>query len=134
MRNESTLLTSAFVILLLIQAIMELVIGFMFLANFQMVVETGFDRTYTPDMDIFGIVIGLQLMLLSILLILATRWTLNDVKAGPVVGIAAGAYFLVFGIFAFIKFGDVQAIMVDSIRGLLTVIMGYWVLRLSNRE
>ncbi|MFK7925680.1 MAG: hypothetical protein AB8H47_27275 [Bacteroidia bacterium] len=125
--SKQTSLSRIFVIFMGIQAVLELVIGSAFLVAFPLAVETGFDLTYISDMDIFGIVIGLQLILLAILMFLAIRWTMQGNNAGPVIGIAAGLYFLIFGIFSFIQFGDTQAIMVDSIRGLITAIMGYMV-------
>lgn len=120
-------LTLVFLILLALQAVMELVIGGGMLADFQLSVEMGFNLTYVSDMDIFGIALGLQLILLTVMLIFSIIWTNQGNKAGPIVGIAAGMYFLAFGIMAFAKFGDPQPIYVDSIRGLITVIMGYMV-------
>jgi hypothetical protein len=40
-------------------------------------------------------------------------------------GIIIGAFLLVFGVVSFLKFGQVQAIMIDSLRGLLTIILAY---------
>lgn len=125
--------TRIFIILVALQVLLEFVIGVSILINFPYVVETGFQLTHSSDMDVFGVVIGLQLILLSILMIFSILWTNKANVAGPIVGIAAGIYFFMFGLMAFIKFGDIQAIYVDSIRGLITAILGYLVYRNLNK-
>ena len=95
------------------------------LADFKLAVETGFNLTHTSDMDLFGVVIGLQLIMLATLMFFSIIWTNKGQKAGPIVGIIAGIYFLVFSVMSFVKFGNVDAIYIDGIRGLITAIIGF---------
>jgi|AntRauTorckE5430_2_1112549.scaffolds.fasta_scaffold20238_2 hypothetical protein len=128
MNNSNTprpMLTRIFVIFVGIQAALELVIGAGMLIDFKLAVESGFGITHTSDMDLFGVVIGLQLVMLAILMIFSIIWTNKGQKAGPIVAIIAGMYFLIFGVMSFVKFGNIDAIYVDSIRGLITAILGF---------
>jgi hypothetical protein len=119
------MLTRIFVIFVGIQAALEFVIGVGMLVNFKLAVESGFGITHTSDMDLFGVVIGLQLVMLAIMMDFSIIWTNKGQKAGPIVAIIAGMYFLIFGVMSFIKFGNVDAIYIDSIRGLITAIIGF---------
>ena len=103
----------------------QFVIGVGMLADFKLAVETGFNLTHTSDMDLFGVVIGLQLIMLATFMVFSIIWTNKGQKAGPIVGIIAGIYFLVFSVMSFVKFGNVDAIYIDGIRGLITAIIGF---------
>ena len=108
-----------------IQAALEFIIGAGILVDFKLAVESGFGITHTNDMDLFGIVIGLQLVMLAILMVFSIIWTNKGQKEGPIIAIIAGMYFLIFGVVSFIKFGNVNAIYIDAIRGLITAILGF---------
>ncbi|MFT6935820.1 MAG: hypothetical protein ACJA1N_000112 [Saprospiraceae bacterium] len=119
------ILTRIFVVFVGIQAALEFVIGAGMLVDFKLAVESGFGITHTNDMDLFGVVIGLQLVMLAILMVFSIIWTNRGQKSGPTVAIIAGVYSLIFGVMSFVKFGNVDAIYIDSIRGLITAILGF---------
>lgn len=114
-----------FIGILIIQAILELGIGGALLFNFPVTLETGFDITYSSDLDILGIALGLYLLLLTTLMILSSIWTNSANYSGITLGIIVGVFLFSFGIVTFFKFGDLQGLAVDSSRGLLTIVIGY---------
>ncbi len=52
-------------------------------------------------------------------------WTIKGNYYGTTIGIIVGVFLLTFGLVTFLKFGDIQALYIDSLRGLLTIIFGY---------
>ena len=114
-----------FIGILSLQAILELGIGATLLFNFPTALESGFGITYSNELDILGIALGLYLLLLTALMILSGVWTNRANHSGITIGIIVGVFLFVFGLVTFMKFGDIQGILVDSLRGLLTIVIGY---------
>ncbi len=133
MNNESNLSTTAtkkiwnrlFVGILILQAILELGLGLALLFNFSTTLETGFGITYSNELDILGVALGLYLLLLTTLLILSGVWTHKSNRSGITLGIINGVFLFTFGVTVFMKFGDVQSLYIDSLRGLITIALGY---------
>ena len=134
MNGESNLSTNTsrkiwrrfFIGLLSLQAILELGVGATLLFNFPTALESGFGITYSNELDILGIALGLYLLLLTTLLILSSIWTYRANHAGITIGIIVGVFLFTFGVVTFLKFGDMQGILIDSLRGVLTIIFGYF--------
>lgn len=124
MNKEHSISRRIFIGLMALHAFVAIGLGSTSLINFPYALETGFGITYSPDLDVFGILIGLQLLLLGAWSILSILWTNRRKAAGVVVGIFVGTYIFAFGVMAFAKFGDPQPLYVDSIRGFLTVVIG----------
>ncbi len=133
MNNESTntagisrkIWGRLFIGILMVQAILELGLGVTLLIDFPTALESGFGITYSNELDILGLALGLYLLLLTALMILSSVWTLKSNHSGITIGVIIGIFLFVFGAATFLKFGDLQALMVDSLRGLLTIILGY---------
>ena len=133
MKNESTIKNGQprnvwiqlFIGLLGLQAIAELAIGGMLLFNFPTALESGFGIPYNSELDMLGMALGLYLLLLTTLLILSIIWTYRSNYSGITIGIIVGAFLFIFGVLSYFQFGDIQAILVDSLRGLLTIIFAY---------
>jgi len=114
-----------FIGILGLQAILELVIGSALLINLPYTLEIGFGIAYHSELDILGIALGLYLILLSALMVLSCVWTHRSNHSGITIGIIVGVFLVTFGVATFLKFGDFQGILVDSIRGLLTIFLAY---------
>ena len=133
MNNESNFSTTTpkkiwkrlFIGILILQAILELGLGLALLFNFSTTLETGFGITYSSELDILGIALGLYLLLLTTLMILSSIWTHKSNRSGITLGIITGVFLFTFGLTAFMKFGDVQPLYIDSLRGLITIALGY---------
>jgi hypothetical protein len=117
--------TNLFIGLLSIQAIAELGIGISLLFNFPTTLKDGFGITYTSELDILGIALGLYLLLLTALMILSVTWTIKRNLSGATLGIILAVFLVTFGLTSFLALGNVQALYVDSFRGLLTLMFGY---------
>ncbi|MFT4679981.1 MAG: hypothetical protein ACI9RU_002307 [Litorivivens sp.] len=122
MKAEQKTGKRVFVVLLGIQAALELVIGITLLFSFSTALESGFGITYSSELDILGLALGLYLLLLTALLVLSMIWTIKGNNSGTTLGILLGVFLFTFGIATFIKFGDTQALYVDGLRGLITII------------
>lgn len=114
-----------FIGILGLQAIIELGVGSFILFDFPNALATGFGITYTSELDILGIALGLYLLLLTALIVLTIVWTKKANYSGITLGIIVGVFLVAFGLLTFIKLGDIQAIWVDSIRGFVTIIFAY---------
>ena len=133
MNNPSTLSKNTvkktwrhlFIGILAIQAILEFGVGGSILFAFPTALETGFGITYNSELDALGIALGLYLLLLTALIILSILWTTRANYSGITLGIIVGVFLVAFGLVTFFKLGDFNAILVDGIRGLVTIILGY---------
>ncbi len=123
--KKSKIVTRIFIVILVIQAIIELGIGSMLLIDFPSALERGFEITYSNELDILGIALGLYLLLLTTLMIISAVWTYRSNSSGTTLGIVVGVFLFTFGVATFLKFGDFQGILIDSIRGLVTIIFAY---------
>ena len=133
MNNESNIGTGTskkiwtwlFIGILGLQAIVELALGTSLLVDFPTTLETGFGITYSSDLDVLGIALGLYLLLLTALLIISAVWTYISNMSGITIGIVAGGFLLAFGLATYLKLGNFEGILVDGIRGLLTIVFAY---------
>ena len=114
-----------FIGILSLQAILELGVGATLLFNFPVALESGFGITYSSNLDILGVALGLYLVLLSILMMLSAIWTKRNNPSGITLGIIVGIFLLIFGLVSTAKFGGMQGIVVDGIRGFFTIVFGY---------
>jgi hypothetical protein len=99
--------------------------GITTLLNPQVAFESGFQIDYNPELTIIGTIIGMELLFLGSIALLGIIWTRKNKKEGIVAGVAVGVYMFLFGFAALIFVGETQALIVDSIRGFLTLVFGY---------
>lgn len=114
-----------FIGIISLQAILELGVGATLLFNLPMALESGFGITYNKELDILGIALGLYLLLLTTLMVLSAVWTSRSNISGTTLGIIVGLFLFIFGVATFLKFGDFQGILVDGIRGFITIVLAY---------
>ena len=114
-----------FMAILTLHALLCYFMGFSTLFNPSFSVKSGFNIDYTSDMKVLALVIGMELLFLGSIAILGIIWTKRKSFYGIYAGAAVGLYMLAFGIIAFLKFGTTEALMIDSIRGLLTLIFAF---------
>jgi hypothetical protein len=114
-----------FIGILGLQAVLELGVGGALLFDFPATLESGFGISYSSELDILGVALGLYLLLLTTLIVLSIIWTNKSNSSGITLGIIVGVFLVTFGVIAFFKTGDTQAIVVDSLRGGLTIVFGF---------
>ena len=124
-RNSPKTWTRIFIGILGLQALLELGLGGTLLFNFPAALESGFGITYSSELDILGIALGLYLLLLTTLMVLSIVWTTKSILSGTTLGIVIGVFLLTFGVTTFFKFGDVQPLLIDGLRGLITIVISY---------
>jgi hypothetical protein len=117
--------THLFIGILSLQAIFELVLGGYLLFKLPYTLKSGFGIVYRSELDILGIALGLYLLLLTALMVLSCVWAHRSNLAGITLGIIVGVFLVTFGVATLLKFGDFEGILVDSIRGLLTIFLAY---------
>ena len=114
-----------FIALLVVHVLSCYVMGTFSLFNWPFALETGFGIPYDDSLDILGVVIGLELIFLGSIAVLGIYWTRQGQISGIVTGMAVGMYMFMFGIVAFLLLGRIDGLIVDSIRGFLTLIFGW---------
>jgi hypothetical protein len=100
-------------------------LGIVALVNPQVAFETGFQIDYQAEFQVVGLIIGMELLFLGSIAVLGMVWTRKKQLHGIYVGTAVGVYMFLFGIVAFVLLGETDALVVDSIRGFLTLVFGY---------
>lgn len=96
----------------------------MLLFNFPTTLKSGFGITYSSELDILGVALGLYVLLLTALMVLSILWAIKGKTEGTIAGIIVGVFLITFGVVAFLKLGQTNALRTDSLRGLITAIFG----------
>ncbi|MFK7797716.1 MAG: hypothetical protein AB8E82_09690 [Aureispira sp.] len=92
--------------------------------------QTAFQLEYNPEtLGMLQVVIGMELLFLGSIALLGIYWTRKGNRAGIIAGGAVGMYMFLFGFVALFLQGDPQGLYVDSIRGFITMFLGYLALR-----
>ncbi len=115
-----------FIALLAINGLIAFGIGLTALINLPFALKTGFGIPYNSDLEVLGMIIGCQLILLAVMFTISIIWIRQGKIAGTTIGITAGLYIFTFGILAFLRLDDTTALLFDGLRGLLTVVAGYF--------
>lgn len=113
-----------FVTLLAFHGLVAISLGLTSHLNFPFALESGFNIPYDASLDMIGVVVGNQLLLMACVIGAGIWWTVQNKSEGYVAGIGIGIYLIAFGVIVFLKLGDTSALYVDSIRGVLTVFFG----------
>jgi hypothetical protein len=124
MKNLKTV-GKIFIVIIGLQAIIEFLIGVTVLFSFPTALDVLFGITYSSELDIIGIPLGLYLLLLTTLLILSIVLTLRGNRLGTTIAIIVGAVLLVYGLISYFQLGRTDSLMFDGVRGLVTIILGY---------
>lgn len=114
-----------FIGILVIQGVIELLLGGAILYDFPAAVESGFGIIYRNELDILGVALGLYLLLLALLMILSGIWVYRINHSGITLGLIVGGFLIAFGLATFMKLGDTSALIGDGSRGLLTIVIGF---------
>lgn len=123
-----------FIALLVVHVLSCYVMGFISLFNWPFALETGFGIPYDDSLAILGVVIGLELIFLGSIALLGIFWTWQGQTSGIVTGMAVGMYMFLFGIVSFLLLGRIDGLIVDSIRGFLTLVFGWMAYRELKAE
>ncbi|MFT4777827.1 MAG: hypothetical protein ACJAU0_001873 [Flavobacteriales bacterium] len=113
-----------FKIFLTLNFLIELVIGLGMLFNFPVLAEPGFGIPYSSDMDVLAIGLGSNLLFAAAAILLSLVWTIRNKTEGASLGMLTGGLFVFFSLMAYAQMGSTQALLVDGVRGLLTIIFG----------
>lgn len=124
-QSGKNLIRSFFLVLMAVQAVLEALIGLSLLFNFEQTLKVGFGVTYTKEWDVVGVALGLYLLLLTTLILLSIYWVRKENYAGIILSFIIGAFLTLFGIVSLIKLGNPQGLMIDSVRGVLTILLAH---------
>ena len=124
MQKEKRIGRSLFIGILILHILGCYVMGAMILINPKLALETGFHIHYSQELEIISLVIGMELFFLGTMALLGVIWTRKHKLFGVYIGTAVGVYMFFFGIVAFLKLGTTDALVVDSIRGFITIVFG----------
>jgi|GEM_PF-6627314 len=99
--------------------------GFSSLVSPEFAFESGFQIPFEPKLDIIALVIGMELLFLGSMALMAIIWIRRKNIYGVYLGSAVGMYMTMFGIVAFFMLGRTDGLMVDTIRGVITLVFAY---------
>ena len=122
---ESKTTNRIFIGLLILNFIIELVASSSILINFPLAAEKGFGITYSNELAVLGIGLGSNLALTTVVFLLSTIWTIRSKIEGVILGISGAGMLILFSSLTYIQLDDTSGLLVDGIRGLLTIIFGY---------
>lgn len=113
-----------FLVFLGLNGILQFMLGIFMLFNWQEAVETMMAVTYIDDMAIFGVPIGLNLLMTAFIIALSIQWTRQGKQEGIILGTAFGVLSISAGLMTFVQFGMIENLAFDFLRGLLIVVSG----------
>jgi hypothetical protein len=117
-----------FIALTAINALVALGLGSMTLVNMQGVFES-FGVTYTRELDSMGLASGGLFILLGILSAISILWLVRGKLEGIVVPVGYAIFLFALGFMVLARVGQTNVLYVDSIRGFLTVVAGFFAYR-----
>lgn len=107
---------------LALNGLMQLAIGIMMLVNFPMVAKTLMNISYTDEMGILGMAIGVNVLFGAAIVAVSVYWTIKKNPAGVITGALFGVLAILAGLLTFILFGRIDGLLMDVVRGVLIVI------------
>lgn len=116
----------SFLIILVLHVLACYGIGIIALVNPAFAAETGFQLVYSDSLKIPLIIIGMEVLFLGSIALLGIIWTRRGSVYGIYAGASVGIYMLVFGFVLFMLEGRTDGLLVDSTRGIITLIAAYF--------
>lgn len=123
--TESKTARRIFTGLLILNFIIELIASLSILINFPLAAEKGFGITYSDELAILGIGLGSNLALTTGVFLLSIIWTMRSKTEGAILGMVGAGMLVLFSSLTLIQLGDTQGLLIDGIRGVITIAFGY---------
>jgi hypothetical protein len=117
-----------FIALTGINGLVALALGIMTLVNMRGVFES-FGITYSSQLDTIGLTAGGLFSLIAILSGISIYWVVRGKVEGILVPIGYATFLFALGLMVLAWTGQTNVLYVDSIRGFLTMIAGYFAYR-----
>jgi hypothetical protein len=130
--NRRNIARYLFVALAAFNGLIALGLGVWTLADTPRVFET-FGITYTPEMSALGQSNGGLFVLMALLSFVSIVWLLRGKIEGILVPAAYALFLVVLGIISFASTSSLNVVLIDSIRGFLTVVAAVFAYREMTR-
>lgn len=117
-----------FIALAAMNGLVALVLGIMTLVNMQGVFES-FGITYTRELESIGLPAAGLFILIAILAAISIIWIVQGKIEGILVPIGHATFLFALGFMAFARLGQTDILYIDSIRGFLTMVAGFFAYR-----
>jgi hypothetical protein len=115
-----------------LNALFALVVGILTLVNMQGVFE-GFGITYTRELESIGLPAAGLLILIAVLAFISIFWLVQGKIEGILVPFGHATFLFALGFMAFARLGQTDILYIDSIRGFLTMVAGFFAYREMRR-
>ena len=109
-----------FVGFLALNGLMQLILGIAILVNFPTVAEYLMQISYTDDMRLLGMTIGVNVLFGAAVIAASIYWTINKNPAGVIAGAFFGVLAITAGLIVLVVFERTDGLM-DVLRGVLIV-------------
>jgi hypothetical protein len=81
-----------------------------------------------------GTAIGMQAIFFIAIMVLSIFWTIKRKIEWPLLGLIIGVFMFLFGIVVFLQFGQTDALLIDSTRGIITFVLGMIVYKKFRKQ
>ncbi len=105
--------------------LIAVLLGVMTLVNMQGVFE-GFGITFTRELNSIGLPAAGLLILVGVLVFISIYWLVQGKIEGILVPVGHAAFLFVLGFMALARLGATDILLIDSIRGFLAMVAGYF--------
>ncbi len=105
--------------------LIAVLLGVMTLVNMQGVFE-GFGITFTRELNSIGLPAAGLLILVGVLVFISIYWLLQGKIEGILVPVGHATFLFALGFMALARLGQTDILLIDSIRGFLAMVAGYF--------
>lgn len=126
LKNDMSKLKKILIGFLVINTLMQIGMGVMMLTDFQQLATSMMGLTYSEDMSILGMTLGMNVLFLGMVLILSTYWIYLRNRSGISLAMLFGLYVITAGIVTYSQ-GVSEGLTMDVPRGIIILVMGYFV-------
>ena len=105
--------------------LIAVLLGIVTLVNMQGVFE-GFGITFTRELNSIGLPAAGLLILVGVLVFISIAWLLQGKIEGILVPFGHGIFLFALGFMALARLGQTDILLIDSIRGFLAMVAGYF--------
>ncbi len=117
-----------FLILIALYGFIELAFGVLMVVDIE-AVATMFNAEYSPASGVFSVPLTVAVFAFTAFSVLAFVWVYKRKPEGAVIGMIIGGWLVGAAILSYIKLGMLDSLVVDGVRGVAILVVGYLLLK-----
>jgi hypothetical protein len=113
-----------FLILITLYGLIELVFGLFMMTDIEAVAAM-FNAEYSTDSGVFSVPLTVAVFAFTSFSALAFLWVYKRKPEGALIGMVIGGWLICSAILSYVKLGMLDSLIVDGVRGVVILIIGY---------